>query len=172
MTKLKPRTVVVTLYQGDDQERMDDLDRRIRLAEKDLERRQRTGEVATLDEAESLPDLREELREVAEQAEPEAVKVRLRALGHKRWHSLLEEHPPRPDREDDKQVGVNEDTFAEALVRACLLEPTFDTPADRDEFLGELSFAQFENLYVHAFTLNRSLGAQAPKGTSSQRSRS
>lgn len=165
-TSFKPRTTVVTIYQGDDQERIDDLARRIENAEKAIDRSKRQGGTATLDESvESPVELREELQAVTDEAEPRAIKVRLRALARKRWHALVEQHKPRAGHEGDAAVGVNEETFAEPLVQECIVEP-FASVAERDEFLDAISSAQFDLIYFHAFTINRAVGASAPKGRS------
>lgn len=165
-TSFKPRTTVVTIYQGDDQERIDDLTRRIEAAERELDRRKRNNTATTLDESLENPnELREELQAVMDEAEPRAIKVRLRALARKRWHALVEQHKPRENHEGDAAVGVNEETFAEPLVQECIVEP-FASVAERDEFLDAISSAQFDLIYFNAFTINRAVGASAPKGRS------
>src|SRR5690606_34775721 len=49
--------------------------------------------------------------------------VTLRALGRKTWADLVRQHPPRdgddvPEevRESDKQLGVNDESFGEAML--------------------------------------------------------
>src|SRR5689334_2535642 len=48
-----------------------------------------------------------------------SVVFRLRAITRRRWTELLKEHPPRPDVDADRVVGLNESTFYDALLREC-----------------------------------------------------
>lgn len=87
------------------------------------------------------------------------VTFRLRALPKPQWRALLAAHPPA--RGDDgephpehAQAGLNIDTFFDALIRACLIDPEVDDeswalmagPDGRltDRQLGRLSDAAWE----------------------------
>lgn len=59
------------------------------------------------------------------------VTFRLRALPKPKWRALLAEHPPRRTEDDrpdpeDAAIGVNMETFWDAIVRACLIDPEVD----------------------------------------------
>lgn len=160
MPEFKPRTVTVSIYQGDDMARIGEL----RQAADIAIQAEQSGLPRTLGEVGATASVEEHNAFVAE-AETRATKVRIQALGRKQWRSLVAAHPPRDGNDEDKAVGVNEETFADALVPASIVEPTFPTPADMEAFLDALSDAQFNELYLNAFALNRAVG-QAPKALS------
>lgn len=164
---VKPQTETVLLYQGDDLARLRELKRAVDEAGRsDIPLLQ--GEVAPVDAA------RDAHNEFVEEAKTRATTVVLQALGRKRWRSLVSEHPPRKDNDADEAVGINEDTFAEALLayvnpddidERTIVEPVFATTAEREKFLDRLSDANVERLYVVAFALNRQFG-EDPKALS------
>lgn len=171
MSTFKPRTATVTLYQGDYQHRIAEAEAAVNAAKsgRGPALMAEPGEYGRLVEAHN--DL------VAEAEAEGSVVVTLRALGRKKWDELIAQHPPRTDpdvpehvRESDAQIGVNEDTFAEALVPASVASLSDDDLAVSD-LLDAISSAQFTLIYVTAFRLNRDVGA-APKALSSTPSQS
>lgn len=90
----------------------------------------------------------------AEAAE-RATLVRVRAKGRTKFRELLNDHPPRPGNEDDKVEGFDRSTFPDALVAMSLEEPSFDTTAERDEWLDSLTDGEIETLFMLAYNLNR-----------------
>lgn len=112
----------------------------------------------------------EQMREVEEQMRAGTVEFRLRALPRRRtpstptgqltWHELVQEHPPRKDsngklKQQDAAMGVNMQTFLDALVRASTVEPELDDDAWA-ELDAKLNDGQFEKLADAAWKLNRS----------------
>lgn len=98
----------------------------------------------------------EQLRETMQAA---TRTFRLRALPRKRWRQLVAAHPPR--RGDDGKVvesdaiGVNADTYFDAMVRACTVEPQL-SDEQWVRLLDEvLSDRQFDELSNTAWALNR-----------------
>lgn len=121
---------------------------------------------------------------VAEAAE-RATLVRLEALGRKQWRALLAEHEPRRVtrlvdsaqteivHEDDAELGVNAETFPDALLNyvnaarddmRTIVAPEFSSSGDRQDWLDDLSGGDFDRLFLTAYTLNSSLGID-PKAT-------
>lgn len=148
MAQIKPREAVVTIYQGDYLDRIQHLEQKAEAAER------------AADPTRSLMDVPEYLAIAEEhdalvrEAEESAIHVRLRALRRSEWKRMVSEHPPRKDSQSDLALGVNEDTFREALVPASLVEP-----ADfGEDDLDYLSDADYGRLYLTAFSLNRSTG--------------
>jgi len=101
-----------------------------------------------------IADLKAEMLE-------DSVEFRFRALPRLAFTALLREHKPRDDDEFDKAQGFNADTFFEAVIRACLVEPELD---DGDWLMllgdgtvknpGVLSQAQFDKLADAAYSVN------------------
>lgn len=67
--------------------------------------------------------------ELAERVEASTIRFTLRALPRRQWTDLVKNHPPRKDHREDRQVGFNEETLYEALVRACIVDPV---PSDEE----------------------------------------
>ncbi len=103
---------------------------------------------------------------------------RLRAMPQPAWKRLCAAHPPRKNEdgsvdERDKLVGINVESFFEAVIRGCVVEPALDdedwrillgdTEAERDRRLaagepveeGKLTDRQFDGLADAAWALNR-----------------
>jgi hypothetical protein len=162
MTEFKRAIKRVVILQGDDQAKLEEL----RLAVASAQRRAnlalpRLGDSEPADVASLVAEHDAFLEEASERA----ALVELQALGRRQWRSLVAAHPPRDGNEQDQSLGVNEESFGDALVPASIVAPVFDTPADRDAFLDSLSDAQFDQLYATAYSLNKMVGAD-PKGLS------
>lgn len=162
MANIEPRTSKVTIYQGDYLDRIRHLEQQAEAAADAEEGRPRR--VGTETEAQRLAREHDEL--VAE-AEESALHITLRALRRSEWKKLVADHPPREGNEGDKAIGVNEDTFKEALVPASVVEPTEFTEDDLDS----LSDVDFDRLYFAAFALNRAPAAGPKAGLASRLSR-
>ncbi|HEX5996945.1 MAG TPA: hypothetical protein VFY84_17520 [Jiangellales bacterium] len=103
--------------------------------------------------------LRERLDGLREQMAASNVTFRLRALSRPEFRRLVAQHPPRRDgdevNERDNNVGINTETFFDALVRASVVEPQLDDE-DWDLLLGErLTDRQFDLLAGAAWALNK-----------------
>lgn len=122
----KPRTETVWVPLDTDlMERVEDLEKQIRIEERADEREHRRA---------VAPKLKAELEELLDEAENCAVPFVLTELPRKLWRTLIDLHPAT---EADKARGVNrwsEDGIAPALIAACCTSPALTT-IDRDEFL-------------------------------------
>lgn len=161
MSTIEPRTATVTIYGGDYLDRIRDLARRAEAAHDADDSVRRVG---------SVPEymrLAQEHDALVEEAEKHALRVKVKALGRRKWKSLAAEHPPRdpkdiPDHRGDEKfrcrcvacmdrmVGVNEETLADVLVPLAIVEPSLS-----EDDLDALSDADYNQLYVTAFMLNR-----------------
>lgn len=169
ISPLSPRIHTVTLYQGDDLANLEALAQKVNALREELEDAKKdakdappllNGETDPVAEAKArLADAEVEHDNFLAQAEPRAVKIVLRALGRKTFRQLVDSHPPREGNDDDKNAGVNEDTFVEALVPLAIASPTFSSDAEREAFLDSLTAAQFRSLYLWAYALNTVEGA-------------
>jgi hypothetical protein len=153
MSAIQPRTATIDIYQGDYLDRIRHLERQYEAAVRAEEDSPplRNGEVP---ESQALFD---EHKALVAEAEESKIVVKVGALGRKGWRALIAEHPPRKDNEGDAGMGVNEDTFKDALVPLSVLSPDL-TEDDYDQ----ISDGDFERIFYVAFALNRSPAA-SPK---------
>lgn len=103
--------------------------------------------------SDSLAGKPEVPEELAARVEASTIRFTLRALPRGKWTELVKNHPPRKDSREDRQVGFNEATMYEALVRACIVDPvpTDQEWAQIDEVLTE---GEWIRLVQTAQTLN------------------
>ena|SRR5690349_16821229 len=117
-----------------------------------------------------------------DEAAERAVVWTVQAIGRKAFRALMLAHPPRTvetvedgvkvekPHEDDAAWGVNVETFPDALLTYAegddrtLLEPAFDSTADRQKWLDRLAEGDFEKIWATAYQLNRAVGAD-PKAS-------
>jgi hypothetical protein len=143
--QLPERSVAVCL-RGDLTAEIESAERELRAAEAD------PG--AGMEDAGRLRELAEHVERLRDEMRAASVDVRLRALPRWRWSELMRAHPPRDDSDSDKALGVNEETFFDALVRACLVEPEL-SDEDWARLLSVLTSAQYDALATAAWTVNR-----------------
>lgn len=148
---IQPRTSTVTIYQGDYIDRIRLLERKAEAA-----REASDGAPRTLAEVPDYLTLAEQHDALVREAEESAVHVVVHALRRSEWKVLVAEHPARDGNKGDESVGVNEETFKDALVAASV-----DLTADD---LDNLSDIDFDRLYFAAFALNRA-PASDPKAS-------
>ena len=140
MDRVKKATRTVTLYVGGDWDLVEEYHR---LEADKLKPTSLAG-----------PD-RGRLDELAAAITAGTMAFRFEALGKRSLRKLLDEHPPRDDKDRDKILGFNEDTATAALLRRCLKDP--DLPdKDLDELLDEdLTDGQYEELSDAVWAINR-----------------
>lgn len=103
----------------------------------------------------------EQLLHLEEQMRGHTVAFKFRALPRPKWKALLREHPPRKAEDGgldvrDKYIGVNTETFFEAMIRACCTEPALSDDVWRLLLDERLTDRQFDTLSDAAWALNRS----------------
>jgi len=96
--------------------------------------------------AEQIAALQDEMRE-------HSLVLKLHALPRRKWTALMAAHPPREDDKTDELLGLNRETFYDALVRACVAEPALDEDdwAHLDEVLSD---GQWQALNNAAWAVN------------------
>lgn len=107
-------------------------------------------------------DIIDRMEALQDQMRASTVTFRLRALPKPKWRALLAAHPPRrgDDGEplaEDVTIGVNRETFFDAIIRACLVDPevddeTWDMMAGEN---GRLTDRQLATLTDAAWDVNR-----------------
>jgi len=90
-------------------------------------------------------ELARQVEALHEEMAAQSIEVVIRAVPRRQWTALLAEHPPREGNERDARMGIDEDGFFDAALRACVVAPAFD---DEDwERLDEvLTVGQWEIL--------------------------
>lgn len=99
-------------------------------------------------------ELQARIRDLEEQMRGATYDFRFQALPRKAWHAFVAEYPPRPDNERDAAIGVNAETFFEALIRKCLVDPVLDDEA-WFRLNESLTDRQYDTLSDAAWALNR-----------------
>ncbi len=145
--RLPERTVTLCL-RGDLQADFEELQRQLTKAQ-DAPR-------DSIDDGGDAVELAEQIEALRGQMESHTVTFRMRALPRRRWRELWTAHPGRDgDNRDRVMGGVNMDTFPEALLRECCIEPAL-TPGQWDRILDTISDQQYDDLATMAWNANRS----------------
>lgn len=148
----KPRTLSEWVpLDGDLLREIDELQREIRVAEREDERLNRDP---------VAPGLRSRLAALEDDARTAAVRFTFRALPRREWRDLIAEHPS-----DDKAWRWDQDTFPAAAITACCVEPEgVDGQAIWDDWdeataklLGDMAVAVNEVLPKVPFSLTSTM---------------
>lgn len=128
-------------------------------AERDLEQAQQaTGNSL---EGAGVGALVERIEALQAEMREHTYDFRVRAIPRPDFRALLAAHPPRRDETtgeldaDDVNLGFDQTTFQDALIRACTVDPVLDD-AGWQELLGEkLTDRQYLDLSNAAWFVNR-----------------
>lgn len=129
------------------------------VAEHEHLQRQLSGAIVEDSLASPATAIQAQLRDLVEQMAEHTVEFRFRALPRRRFRDLMAAHPPRKDGDGNPvgrdSLGVHYESFFDALIRECLVEPKLDE-ADLTLLLDErLTDAQYEQLTDVVWLLNR-----------------
>lgn len=126
-------------------------------AERELEQAEKQGSDSlagsgAAEIADRIEALEAEMRE-------HTYEFRMRALPRKDWRALVAQHPPRRGEdneliEPDKYIGVNGESFYDAIIRACLVDPEL-TDDEFEQLVGAVTDRQYDDLSDAAWGLNR-----------------
>ena len=143
--KLPERSVELCL-RGDLVAQLQDLQR-------DLIEAERQPSNASLDDLGTPHRIAEQIQALQHEMAEHSITVLVRALPRRQWSKLVAAHPPRPDEKADAPLGVNVETYFDALIRACMVDPVFDDDdwAALDEALSD---AQWQALTAAAWAVN------------------
>lgn len=149
-----PRERVIPLYSGDVEAKIEELKAAInKSAGLPPRAGRKSPALAAAEEFDAF---------VAEQMAA-ANKVVLHEVSGRVVDQLRDEHPPRPDKPRDKALGVNEETFYWALVRAAMVSPVV-TDEQWDEFVASASIGRRKELVEAAEELSSKV-ASLPKSS-------
>lgn len=109
-----------------------------------------------------LKAIADEIEEIREQMAAKTVTFWFRAIPRHRpageegptWSKLWAAHPPREDNAEDREWGINTETFFPALLAASLFEPEMDA-GDWSRLIGRITDGQYELLCKVAFGLSK-----------------
>lgn len=153
---MNQRTYEVTLFQGDDLDRLAVLSAAAAKlkprAPNALSTGTEDGQYAAA--AEAYAAAAQEHDGFLAEAKTRAVTVEMKPMPRKAYQELQVGHPPRDDDDGDAVIGVNASTFAEPLLMASIVGPVM-SDAEKQEFLDSLNNAQFAHLADEALTINR-----------------
>lgn len=141
-----PEATVDLCLRGDLQAEWETLDRQLAEA-KNAAGRTLAG---TSDEGE----LSRRILDLEDEMSRATVTLRLRGLPRAEFRELSAKHPPRKDNQADRVLQVNQETFFDALIGACLVEPELDEQR-LSSLLDKITDAQFDKLANAAWSLNR-----------------
>lgn len=160
MSTMKPRTETVTLLQGDDAARADEL-------LTDLQRAVASGRMPRINEESRHLAAARAYDEFMDEAVERAVVLEVQQLRPRgKYRKLMADHPPRPGFELDGAYGFNADTFGEALIPEALTTE-FASIEARDELLDSLSDGNWQKLMSASVRVNQ--GGPDPKARLSER---
>jgi hypothetical protein len=126
------------------------------LAERELEQAQKTATDSLAGNGAAA--IVERIEGLEAQMREHTYDFRLRALRRPQWRDLVAAHPPR--RSEDGEILlqdrtlVNSETFFDAMIRACLVDPELDDE-DWKQLNDALTDMQYETLSEAAWALNR-----------------
>lgn len=108
----------------------------------------------------SVVELDTEIADLLEQMQAATITLVLRALPRPTFRALVDEHPPRRDADGklthaEDAIGVNAETFFEALIRGCLTAPVLDEETLTLLLDERLNDKQWMDLADCAWNLNR-----------------
>lgn len=133
-THLKARSATVTLYQGDDMDRLAQLRRAAEIAANIAQANEGTARMG--DDDSSVADAQRAFDAFVDEAAERALQVRLESIGREFFRDLIAQHPPRMvpkkvappaegesagepemvEHDEDAGYGVNTETFGKALL--------------------------------------------------------
>jgi hypothetical protein len=119
-----------------------------------LKLRQRTSYTLAVEVTAEERALAERIQALEEQMAAATVELRVEALPRKAWRELMMAHQPREGNAADAGLLVNTDTFFDALVAACLVDPVL-SQEQLEKLLDKLSSYQFDKLTDAAWGVNR-----------------
>jgi len=93
------------------------------------------------------------IREIEGQMKESTIELTLRALPRREWLRLLRDHPRGGD-DGDKAMGLNTETFFDALIPLSIVDPELNED-QVSRLMDALSSAQYDKLLETAWSLNR-----------------
>ncbi|AGL13882.1 hypothetical protein [Actinoplanes sp. N902-109] len=150
----RPEKTVQLCMRGDLVARHEQLDRELTKAQQRARDSLAGGNVG---------ELTDQIRAIEQEMADSTWTFRLRALRRRDFRALVAAHPPRrvvadgeeKIHEQDQFTGVNGETFHDALIRACLVDPELDD-AQWERLVDSLNDRQFDELAGAAWGVNRS----------------
>lgn len=188
MPTIKRPTVEVTLLQGDDSIKAEELLAKVRFAADALaaetveaERRARTRALSNLRMGEAvepepepdqsdLDDAMADYNEFMDGAVERGETITVTALRGKDYRAILADHLPREGNARDQQDGLNWDTIGDDLMPPSVADQ-FMSPAERDEFIEDLTIANQRRLTAACVHANQGGGVDPKARLSLQHDR-
>lgn len=167
MSSLIPqRTDEVVLYLDDDQHEIDRLRAAVESAATSSATPLRIGDDPEVVTAANAYD------EFVTAAAERGTKVVVKAIGGRKWRTLVGEHPAREKNEDDAEWGWNVLTFGDAVVPACVVSIGGQTLTSEQVAaeVDEMTDGDFSRVYAAVVKINTGRGPD-PKASISAKLR-
>ncbi|MFL6138799.1 MAG: hypothetical protein ACJ74O_13500 [Frankiaceae bacterium] len=142
-----PTTTVPICLRGD-------LQARFELAERQLADGQRQGGSDSLASGADARRIAEQIEALSGEMTAATVTFTLRAMPRPDWRAFVAKHPPRDGVKEDAALGLNNDTFWDALIRDSVIDPQLDD-ARWAKLAPVLTDGQYDRLTDAAWALNR-----------------
>lgn len=104
------------------------------------------------------------VRAIEEAMQASIVRIKMRALGRKRYQELGAEHPAREENEQDAAYGVNVSTFFDAVAKESIYAAVekgsgkvrdFDPKSEWEQLADEMTDGQYGEFVQKLLELNR-----------------
>jgi len=123
-------------------------------AERELNESRSQTLAQTLGTSAAEVKLARRVEELQAEMESESHTFTVRALPRAEYRALTRAHPPRDGEAADKSENVNLETYPDALIRACVVDPVLDEE-DWEAFAEVMTSRTFDDLYLAALLVNR-----------------
>lgn len=128
-----------------------------------LERELARARAAAADDlfSQEVVDAAARLEEIEQLVSESQVTFVFEALSARAWQDLVRRHPPRRDAAEDREIGANADTFPDAAIAACAVEPVL-TEDQAVRLADALPLGEWRKLWQAVLTVNAG-DARPPK---------
>ena len=125
-------------------------------AERELERAEKAAITSLA--GNGTAEIADRIQALEEQMREHTYAFRLRAMPKPKFRAIVAAHPSRRDDEgrviDADRLGVNSETFFDALILTCLVDPEL-TAEEFGELADVLTENQYDHLSTAAWNLNK-----------------
>jgi hypothetical protein len=161
-SKKPVRKTVWIALDSDDATELEEATRTFNIVDAAVNRAKANGNLVPQDTLTRLIEATDRKTKATEVARENSVKFVFRSLGRRKYDALLGEHPPTDEqmkKQGNDKLEFNPETFPEALVQACLIEPELSIDEVKEIFNSEdWTPGETYSLFMAAMQANQSTG--------------